>query len=308
MRIAVLGAAGAMAGVVLQAAHFTEELLTGFHQQFPAILGLAAWSPGLFTAFNLAWLAGWVMSIAALRRWPKTATFPLWFLGLAAVVNGLAHPLLSAATADYFPGTWSSLFLAIAGVYLLRELAAATRATAATEAARSSRAASVVRSRPRRARARVAATTARAPAPRPPAAATRAAATADDRRATHRSAVGRARSRAHRTGCRPRLPVPRRVGVSPGRRRDVTARRGGEHLVRAGLARDSSRDPRAARVALLPAEGCRARSVSRAARRPARRGAVSRRRRDQRTMRDRATGRRRSRGRPASRPPASSGN
>jgi len=122
----------AMAGVVLQAAHFTEELLTGFHQQFPAILGLAAWSPGLFTAFNLAWLAGWVMSIAALRRWPKTATFPLWFLGLAAVVNGLAHPLLSAATADYFPGTWSSLFLAIAGVYLLRELAAATRATAAT--------------------------------------------------------------------------------------------------------------------------------------------------------------------------------
>ena len=35
--------------IVLQAAHFGEELAAGFHTRFPELLGLSAWSLSFFT-------------------------------------------------------------------------------------------------------------------------------------------------------------------------------------------------------------------------------------------------------------------
>ena len=119
-----------MAGVALalQALHFAEEYLHGFHRRFPELLGLAAWPELFFVTFNVVWLATWAVAIAGLGRFPRVALVPLWFLGIAAAVNGLAHPALAIAVDGYFPGLWSSAFVGIAGLLLLYRLLAATSA------------------------------------------------------------------------------------------------------------------------------------------------------------------------------------
>jgi len=116
----------AIVAVLLQGAHFAEELTTGFHRRFPELLGLEPWHVGFFISFNLFWLAIWGLSTwgLAARRW--IALFPLWFLGIASVVNVLAHPLLSFRAGAYFPGLVSSLFVGIAGAVLLAHLVRAT--------------------------------------------------------------------------------------------------------------------------------------------------------------------------------------
>jgi hypothetical protein len=119
----------AIAAVLVQAAHFAEELATGFHRRFPELLGLEPWPAGFFVSFNLFWLAIWGVSIwgLAARRW--IALFPLWFLGIASVANVLAHPLLSLLVGGYFPGLVSSPLAGLAGVVLLRHLVRLTDRT-----------------------------------------------------------------------------------------------------------------------------------------------------------------------------------
>jgi hypothetical protein len=108
--------------ILLQSAHFAEELATGFHQRFPELLGLTPWSLRFFVSFNLIWLAAWVLGVFGLAaRW-RVALFPLWFLGLGCVANGIAHPLLSLRTGGYFPGLVTSPVVGVSGVLLLRRL------------------------------------------------------------------------------------------------------------------------------------------------------------------------------------------
>jgi len=116
-----------VATVLVQGAHFTEETATGFYQRFPELLGLAPWPSEFFVWFNLTWLAIWLIAAwgLAARRW--VALFPLWFLGIASVANGIAHPLLSLAVRGYFPGLVTSPFVGAAGILVLRRLAAITR-------------------------------------------------------------------------------------------------------------------------------------------------------------------------------------
>jgi hypothetical protein len=113
--------------VVLQSIHFVEELITGFYERFPALLGLRPWSAAFFVAFNLFWLVVEGLALVGLRLKLRAAFFPAWFLGLASVVNGVAHPLFSAMAGSYFPGLWSSPLVGVAGVLLLRDLVAFTQ-------------------------------------------------------------------------------------------------------------------------------------------------------------------------------------
>jgi len=98
----------AAVAVVVQAGHFSEEYLQQFYLHFPAQLGLAPWSEGFFVCINVVWLVVWVLAIVSLIKFPRLATFPLWFLAIASVANGVVHPLLSLAVGGYFPGLWSS--------------------------------------------------------------------------------------------------------------------------------------------------------------------------------------------------------
>jgi hypothetical protein len=117
---------GALA-TLLQAVHFAEELLGGFERRFPELLGLAPWPASFFVTFNLLWLAIWGLSLWGLAGRHRAALFPLWFLGIAGLVNGLAHALLSLLAGGYVPGLFTSPLGAIAGLFLLARLSTITR-------------------------------------------------------------------------------------------------------------------------------------------------------------------------------------
>ncbi|MDH4048936.1 MAG: HXXEE domain-containing protein [Gammaproteobacteria bacterium] len=112
--------------VAIQAAHFGEELATGFHVKFPALFGLPPMSPTFFIIFNLTWIAIWVAAIPGLRLAQPAAYFAAWFLAIAGIINGIGHPILAIVTGGYFPGLVTSPFIGIAGVWLWRRMYATT--------------------------------------------------------------------------------------------------------------------------------------------------------------------------------------
>jgi hypothetical protein len=121
---------------LIQIAHFVEEWIGTFYEHFPALLGLRPWPALFFVIFNAVWIAAWCASVlVTLRRASPVALFPLWFLGISAALNGVAHPLLAAARGGYFPGLWTSPLVGMAGVLLLRALLTFTRSRASRTAA-----------------------------------------------------------------------------------------------------------------------------------------------------------------------------
>jgi hypothetical protein len=113
----------------VQAVHFAEEAATGFHERFPALVGLPPMSFALFVGFNVAWLAIWVASVPGVGAGRRIAFFPAWFLALAGVLNGVAHPSFAVLVGGYFPGLATSPFIAAAAGWLATRLLAATGRT-----------------------------------------------------------------------------------------------------------------------------------------------------------------------------------
>lgn len=116
----------AAATIAAQLLHFVEELHSGFYLRFPLQLGLPPWSGRFFVTFNLAWLAIWIAALLAVRVGRTAVLIPLWFLALAEILNGIAHPLLSLRVQGYFPGLYTSPLVGVAGVLLLYQLVRAT--------------------------------------------------------------------------------------------------------------------------------------------------------------------------------------
>lgn len=112
--------------VGVQSVHFAEEWATGFYEKLGPLLGLPPMSQTFFVAFNLTWIAIWIVCIPGLRSgWPF-AYFASWFLAIAAMINGVAHPLLAVVAGGYFPGLITSPFIALAGIRLWTGLRRAT--------------------------------------------------------------------------------------------------------------------------------------------------------------------------------------
>lgn len=118
--------AGSVA-ILVQAAHFLEELATGFPRRFPSALGFEPWSGGAFAAFNLTWLCLWMAALGATARGRRWAEWPVWFLAVALVANAVAHPLLALARGTYFPGLVTAVAGGVVGLWLLATLADLTR-------------------------------------------------------------------------------------------------------------------------------------------------------------------------------------
>lgn len=112
--------------IACQLAHFAEEIGTGFQNRFPEFLGLEPWPASAFSVLNIFWLVLWVLSALLLERHFRMAVFPAWFLALAGIGNGLAHPLIALDRGGYFPGLWTAPLLGVAGVLLLRQLSRVT--------------------------------------------------------------------------------------------------------------------------------------------------------------------------------------
>ncbi len=109
-----------------QSIHFAEEWSSDFHVRFPALFGLEPMSSFLFAAFNLTWIAIWIACVPALRCARKLAFFAAWFLAMAGMLNGIAHPIMALVSAGYFPGLISSPLVGLAGVFLWQRLRRAT--------------------------------------------------------------------------------------------------------------------------------------------------------------------------------------
>lgn len=112
--------------LAFQAMHAAEEYATGFHEQFPAALGLAPWPAAFFVTFNLTCLAVWAIAVVGLRSGYRPAFFPVWFLAIAGMANGIGHPLLAIRTGGYFPGLLTSPLVGVGGILLWRSLTTVT--------------------------------------------------------------------------------------------------------------------------------------------------------------------------------------
>jgi len=115
----------------VQCVHFAEEAATGFHERLGALLGLPGMELSVFVVFNLVWIGIWVASVPGLRSARPAAFFAAWFLAIAGMINGIAHPLLALAAGGYFPGLVSSLLIGVASVWLWLRLRRATRSMGA---------------------------------------------------------------------------------------------------------------------------------------------------------------------------------
>ena len=112
--------------IAAQGAHFAEEWATGFHIRFPALFGLPPMPLSFFVTFNLAWLVIWIVSVPFVRSARRPAFFAAWFLAIAAMMNGAAHPALAIASEGYFPGLITSPAIGLAGLWLWVRLRRAT--------------------------------------------------------------------------------------------------------------------------------------------------------------------------------------
>ncbi len=110
----------------IQAIHFAEEWATDFHITFPALFGLEPMPLSFFVTFNVTWIVVWIASVPLLLSGRKAAFFAAWFLAIAGVLNGIAHPLMAVASGGYFPGLFSAPFIGLASIFLWRRLLGAT--------------------------------------------------------------------------------------------------------------------------------------------------------------------------------------
>ncbi|MGA2811346.1 MAG: HXXEE domain-containing protein [Candidatus Acidiferrum sp.] len=112
-----------LVAIAVQCLHFWEEFLTGFAGRFPPLLGDDAWSGGQFVAFNMAWLALFVLAALGVYRRVALAYLVILFLALGGGVgNGIGHLLLSATQGRYFPGAFTAPACLLAGIALLLRL------------------------------------------------------------------------------------------------------------------------------------------------------------------------------------------
>ena len=112
---------------LIQALHFTEEAAFDFHIAFPALFGQAPMPKTGFVVFNLACLALWSAAVfqhTLTRLW---AAWAAWFLALAGILNGVAHPAMAWIEGGYFPGLVTSPLIAIACLMLVYHLSNAER-------------------------------------------------------------------------------------------------------------------------------------------------------------------------------------
>ncbi len=111
-----------LVATVIQTLHFAEEAAFGFHIAFPALFGLPPMSWVVFSTFNLACILLWLCAAMRIAQGHFWTVWAAWFLALAGVLNGVAHPVMAMAVDSYFPGLMTAPVLGIACVILLFRL------------------------------------------------------------------------------------------------------------------------------------------------------------------------------------------
>lgn len=115
-----------LVAIACQGLHFVEETATGFPERVGEVLGVPGIPFGFFVAFNVAWLVVWIVSVPAVRSGRALGFFAAWFLAVAGMINGVAHPALAVVERGYFPGLASAPVVGGVCVLLWRALRRAT--------------------------------------------------------------------------------------------------------------------------------------------------------------------------------------
>jgi len=116
-----------LAAVSIQCIHFLEEYLTGIQTEFPKPFGYI-WSDQQFVTLNLVWLAVFVVTGVGVHYKIRLSYLVVYYFAIiGGIANGLAHPLLSLMKGGYFPGLFTSPFVLIVGLALLRRLMKGSR-------------------------------------------------------------------------------------------------------------------------------------------------------------------------------------
>lgn len=104
-----------VAGLVVAAACALTLLTMGRAASFLVV----AWSEQRFLAFNLVWLAVFVIAGFGLARRKRVAYLVALFLAIGGGIgNGLGHLALSAREGGYFPGAYTGLVALLVGSLL----------------------------------------------------------------------------------------------------------------------------------------------------------------------------------------------
>ncbi|MDX1396593.1 MAG: hypothetical protein R3195_19590 [Gemmatimonadota bacterium] len=112
--------------VVAQGVHLAEEAVGDLPARLPALFGERPVPLSIFLTINLVWLGIWAVSVWMLRGGASGAFFAAWFLALAGILNGVAHPARARPAGGYIPGQGRTPAVAAAGVLLAPRLTAAT--------------------------------------------------------------------------------------------------------------------------------------------------------------------------------------
>jgi hypothetical protein len=115
--------------VAIQCVHLLEEYRTGFYRIFPSAMGSEAWSARRFLAFNLVWLAVFVVAGVGLQRVWRPAYLIALFLAIGGGIgNGLGHIMLAIRVGGYFPGVYTAPLALLSGAFLAFQLFRPARA------------------------------------------------------------------------------------------------------------------------------------------------------------------------------------
>jgi hypothetical protein len=108
--------------ILVQCLHLAEEYFTGFHHQFPRLLGYQ-WTGTQFLAFNAVWLAMFLLAAVGVYFGVRLAYLIVFFLALAGgIANGVGHMILALKSWGYFPGAFTAPLCFAVGVALLLKL------------------------------------------------------------------------------------------------------------------------------------------------------------------------------------------
>jgi hypothetical protein len=86
------------------------------------VFGLAPWPAAFVFALNVSLILVWAIAGRGLAAGYRLAFLTVWFLALASIANGVAHPILALWAGGHFPGLLTSPLVGIAGVMLCRRL------------------------------------------------------------------------------------------------------------------------------------------------------------------------------------------
>lgn len=112
----------------IQFIHFTEEYLTDFTIEVPALLGQEAYPIDYWLTFNMiAYFIFILGGIILFKQIKELMIIPLFFILVGVILNSIGHIMISIYVGGYFSGLYTALIYLIIGPILIKRVLNETR-------------------------------------------------------------------------------------------------------------------------------------------------------------------------------------